>query len=113
MSFDDLMLAGSSGMLSALGLTVTYTPSGGSAVELQALVNDEASFGDIDALMAMVEIRKVDIAFTPAAEDKVVINGVGFKVHDGKGARIDGSDAVWWKLPVIGEERATMRGRRR
>lgn len=112
MTFDNIALNASPCFLSGMGSTIVYTPSGGTAVSLVALVDDEVTFGDMDALKRMVEVREMDISFTPASGDAVVIGSVSYTVHNGPGARID-HDGVWWKIPVIRDERGGFRGRKR
>lgn len=111
MSIEDIMASDASGMLSALGEPVTYTPPDGSPVVLDAIIDRNPKVTiRTNAVLWLVEVLKTDLS-NPEKDAIMTIGAQEFEVHDGEGARIN-HDGVWWKIPVIFDERSGFRGRR-
>lgn len=131
MTFHDAMLGSVGGFLSAFGEELSYSGSGtvlvmdgslvmdgdlvmgGGSGTLTGMVERGAAFGDMDAIKAFVEIPLSSL--TGVANGDVIVTeltGESWTVHEGPGARID-HDGVWWKIPMIRDERGSYRGRRR
>ncbi len=107
----DMLQNDAAGMLAALGEPVTYTPDGGDAIpEIDAIVNRNASQSGVIADCWSVEVLMSDVV-NPAHNDSVVIGAKTFTVQESGASRIT-NDGVWWKIPVVDDERPTYRGKR-
>ncbi len=110
MGLEEIAARDAQGLLNAFGERVTYTPVDGIAVELDALVNRDEKIGSMNAVTWTVEILKTAIS-APESGDTITIGSQQFDVHNGGDTRIN-HDGVWWKIPIVYDERSRYRGNR-